>query len=264
MPRVNFSGRKRIFQRDVNIRLKSIKQSELMPEVEIDFSHYDFPSDATISIEFSNREVFEQRSFGTVGNPGFKRPSNIKDVGKEVLLYACVKVNSPDTSKGRILGMMRKVRVYGDGGEGQQRVGESFVPVIYGDLGEEVWRLDIPEDQNERPLLVVNKALTGSEALASHPTFRALVMPVVLRRILERYVLDYKEFSPSGDPSTRSEILSFAIRLAGESNLQEHDPESESFVDHASVWIDEVVRQFCAQHEFSKSFNKGFSEGAQT
>lgn len=259
MPRLNFSGRKRIFQNDVQIDFTEVRKDVLRPEVSLDLARYDFPADSAIWIEFSNTEFFWRAQFGTVGKPGFRGPSTISGIHGDVPLYARVKINAPGSDSGRILGMMQKVRVYGHRPTLKGGSSESFVAIRYTELYGEVWRLEIPDDENEVPELNIHRDLSGRTALPSDPIFRSLVMPAVLRRILEHIVIRNRRADPGDEDTVHSAILRFAIKLNDNSEVIEALPDASDYVMKAEAWIDDVVRKFSSGHRFVDSFEREFA-----
>ena len=264
MPRINYTDRKRILREHVEVEMRAVGNESYRPELEIELQGYDFPSAAEIWLELSNRQNLWRRRFGTIGNPGFNGPSVINQLSADVPLYARLKVINRSAGTAKILGLMKKVRIFGSVSPSHGSASRSFVEVQPEDLGQQVWTLDIPNDEEEAPILLVNNRIENARALATDPFFRSAVMPVVLERILERIVIGYgfKEF---GSNTTWGRILTFADRMVPADSIRDLSDGSwdETSVDAISDWIQEVVRVWSSEHTFSAVFDKAWSRGVE-
>lgn len=262
MPRLNYTGRKRILREHAIIEMREIGKESYRPELELDLEDYDFPSSAEIWLELSNRENLWRRRFGTVGSPGFTGPSVISPLSADVPLHARLKIINREAGTAKILGLMKKVRIFGTASSAQGAGSRSFVEVLSEDLGPQVWTLDIPRDEEEAPILLVNKRIENARAMVKDPLFRSVVMPTVLERVLERIILAY-EFHDFTSDSAWGKILTFADRIVP-ADAVKGLPEvtrDESSVDVINDWIQEVVRVWSAEHNFAKVFNEAWSRG---
>ncbi len=101
----------------------------------------------------------------------------------------------------------------------------------------------------EAPALIINKNVEPTwRELASSNTFRALVYPEVLRRLLSHIVEhnDLKELSEDTEESWESNWLRFAMYLGVPWPL------SSSIDEAKENWVEESVRAFCRRHDFLK------------
>ena len=67
------------------------------------------------------------------------------------------------------------------------------MPLVPADLGSQVWRLDYGQGDDMVVLKVNNRLPDFSRSVRQDPVFRGLVMPQVLRSILERALLVDRE-----------------------------------------------------------------------
>ena len=261
MPRLNFTERKRIFVEDVQVSMKKVRDWCYKPELVLDLDDYKFPPDAQIWLELSNTDMFWRKQYGTVSSPGFRGPSTIEGLRADVPLYSRVKVVNAGEGTARILGLMKRVRIFGEAGSNKAGASQSFVAVVAEDLGDEVWRIEVPEDSDEVPVLSVNEQIDGCRSMASDPTFRSLVMPAVFERILVEILIHrgHREF----DDTQWGRILQFAEQFHPADDVHEI-PEGQ--LDEASIsaisnWARDVVRSWSARHHFVDHYSKEFSRG---
>ena len=123
---------------------------------------------------------------------------------------------------------------------------ESLLPLVSADLGAEVWRLDYGQG-DDQVVLKVNDGLPDfSRAVRRDPVFRALVMPQVLRSILERALLVDREdpAEPEGRWSPWYD-LARSILPGREPPVVDVDAQDDQ-IAQADAWIDEVVEAFSA------------------
>lgn len=262
MPRLNFTGRKRIRREDAQVNLSAIGNGSYKPELALNLTPYDFPSSAKIRLELINREMLWRRGFGSIATPGFKGPSVISGLSADAPLYARLKVVDSSSGTAKILGLMRKVRVFGRIAPGQGAATQSFVEVMTEDLGQQVWRLELPDDDNEAPVLLVNKHIEQARTMATDPLFRSVVMPVVLEKVLEGILVE-SNFRKFDEDSVWSRILQFAERLSPADAVRQLPDGTidQSDVRVAKDWIQDTVRAWAVQHEFASHFDSNWNRG---
>ena len=157
--------------------------------LKLDLDRFRFPADARIRVEAWRGTASQRWDWGTVGRPAPPDETGriLKDV-PETSLFRVSVIEAGDT--GLLLGLADRLR--------PKLPVESLLPLVSADLGGEVWRFDYGRGDD----LVVLKVNEGppdfSRAVRTDPGFRALVMPQVLRSILERALLVDRE-----DPGSR-------------------------------------------------------------
>lgn len=153
-------------------------------DLKLDLDRFRFPADARIRVEAWRGTASQRWDWGTVGRsaPPDETGRILKDV-PETCLFRVSVIEAGDT--GLLLGVADRLR--------PKLPVESLLPLVSADLGGEVWRLDFGQGDD----LVVLKVSEGlpdfSRAVRTDPGFRALVMPQVLRSILERALLMDRE-----------------------------------------------------------------------
>lgn len=230
--RLNYTGRRKIRRTDARISLQPAKDGEPpIFDLALDLSRYDFPPDAQVRVEAWRGPAVQRWGIGTVAT--FEALAHAENRLSEVP-DSCqfrVAVIAPDDS-GRLLGLADRIRPV--------LPLRSLLPLReVEDLGHEVWRVHFGD--SERPELQVNSSIPGiSDLVRTDPSFRALVMPGVLRAILT-HMLFVESAEPEESDSALHEWWQFAQRLAP--SPEGARPES---VDARCDWINAVVEAFAA------------------
>lgn len=206
-------------------------------DLKLDLGGVGFPADARIRVEAWRGNASQRWDWGMVAAPAEPEESDrvLRDVPETCQFR--VSVIAADES-GLLLGLADKLR--------PKLPVESLLPLVPADLGSEVWRLDYGEGDDIAVLKVNNGLPDFSKAVRSDLVFRALVMPQVLRSILERALLVDRE-----DPEEPEGRWSPWFDLAGSilpgraPPVVGHDAQDDQ-VAHADLWIDEVVAAFSA------------------
>lgn len=128
-----------------------------------------------------------------------------------------------------LLGEVDGVRT-GERGETET---EPLIPLIPTDLNEELWRVDFG-DEALGPRVLVNKRLPNASGLLTRdPVIRGLIMPQIVRQVLEIVAVTEQQSEPWA-----ANWISFADRLG--------HPELPDGEDDGAVqdWVNNVVESF--------------------
>jgi hypothetical protein len=245
--RLNYTGRKRLRQRDLLFAIEQPPDSAPAFVANINLEEFKLSPNANVFVEAYRQTTWMRFRFGTVGN---LRPLDDLELTEfdsaEGILFR-VRVTSPD-NKGLLLAEADRIRPR-IGAEEEESNRIPLLPVKPdNDLGEEIWRVDF----TDRPILLINAAVGDWRALAKEPVFVSLVYPAVLRQILERilYVEEYFEIDDLDD--WRSQWLLFATHLLGITEA----PTEDQYDD----WINESVEVFCRRFGILSRFRTWWSE----
>ena len=248
MPRLNFTGRRRISHNHVRITVTGIGGIETF-SAELDLAGYDFPSDARVIVEAWRQLELLRFDFGTIGLPQTPASCRLSEFGTAAGLRFRVKVVSADAPRGRLLGVADRIHPTDVQQESLLRV--PLLVVRSRDLGREIWKLEFCDE----PVMVVNHRLARSKSLVQSTEFQSLVLPEVLRSVLNRIILinEVRVLDETDDWTAR--WLRFAISLPGVEPIPE-----EGGAEADLEWIDSVVGSFCRWRGVDRQFTTFWRE----
>src|SRR5690606_20352904 len=128
---------------------------------------YGLPADAPVWLEAYRNASWMQFSWGRVSEPVLPEERWLDEFDGGDGMRFRVRVTSPKESH-RILAEADRIRC---ATPDEKRHIESLLPIRVGDLGNEIWRLEL---DGEEPTLVVNRSVGDGKALARTPDFAAL------------------------------------------------------------------------------------------
>lgn len=240
--RFNYTKRRRIEQWRVEIEIYDTEDAGgAWFSAILDLEGMGLPSDARVIVEAKRHRFSSRFDWGTVANP---QPStDYRLSGMPPNPSFRVMVVASDGSS-RLLALADNLKPQrADGGA------ESLLWMEEAELGKEVWRLDFGESDN--PTMYVNRNIRGmSDVVRQDDTFRALVIPQVLRSILTRAVI-VDECDLDDDAGRWSEWMSFVAEFHDE-DLAAITYEPEVDAAAKAEWIDSAVRAF-AEKRFHAS-----------
>jgi len=238
--RFNFTGRKKINQGDITIRIVQ-SSGHISFDADLRLSDYSLAADAFVFVEAyrSVSTLWKRFPFGRVG--ALTPPPNafLDEFGHAEGILFRVKVTSRDDHSGRLLAEADRIRPRLPG-----EVDDTAEPILKtfcGDIGSEPWRLTFDDDM---PQLLINRQIGDWESLARDPTFRSLVAPAVMRAILFRIlIIDAETFDEDDDGDWRNRWLRFSESLPGSSSPP--TPVGlNSDTEEVERWIDDAVDAF--------------------
>lgn len=247
--RFNYTGRKRIKREDAIIRLL-VDGDPPSFDARLSLSHYDLPADSHVYIEAYRQTQVRRYRFGRVSLPRPEEPTYLAGLPDPGTLLFRVKIVDAYHNVGRLLAEADRIPLM-DADGGKQT---SLLRVREQDLGGELWRLDFPDDV---PLLLLEKRYGPHHLLLSSPHFRWLVLPEILRQLLDRALaVDWDDEEEEGT-SWEAQIVRHAVALAGS-----EPPEDEQDEDGRANWVVSAVKAFCRQHGFAHRYAGQLFDGA--
>lgn len=240
--RINFTGRKRLNARDVDIRVHDNTDKPAFGITKLCLRAYDLPANARVYVEAYRQMSFMRFPCGTVAQPELSACLELTEFDSPEAIRFRVKVTDTEERKGRILAELdglKDIRL------------ESLLPVRPSpEMEHEIFRLDFADDG---PTLLINEKLEDWKNVAGAPPFVSLVYPGVLRAILTRILCIEKEYLTIEDMEDwRSQWIRF---VQGQPGIAEMIPGTGDENDgDVQDWIEEAVSAFCKHNQIHSSF----------
>lgn len=237
----NRTGRRPIQRSHAVVTLRRLKEadptgdSDHCFDLQLDLSSYGFPADARVRVEAWRGNALQRWEWGTVGRPiAPAEPDRVLRDVPETCRFRVAVVKAGDS--GLLLGLADKMV--------PRRPVESILPLVLTDLGSQVWRLEFGEGDDIAELQVNNQIAGMSDVVRNDSGFRALVMPQVLRSVLERGLLVRRENLEEAESPWRP-WFDLAVDILPDDPapvLGENAQDDE--IERADKWIERVVGAF--------------------
>lgn len=237
---INFTRRKKIPQKNIEITL--IRENEVIKSfnAKINLEGFALPFDAKVFIEAYYRTDRKRFDFGTVGQIVEPQNIDLSDLGNLENLSFRIKIVDASTKFGLILAEADDIKPHKEKGD-EERIKSILGTEFNCDLGHQIWRINF----SSSPILELNKNIPNIRSLAkSDSAFFFYVYPQVIKEILT-YMFFIEQFDPQ--ESTEEWFFhwfEFAKTIYPESvpkKLNPSDPDSRLEI---SDWIDNVVNEF--------------------
>lgn len=237
----NNTGRRTIQRAHAVVTLRRLNEagpsaaSEHCFDLQLDLSSYGFPARARVRVEAWRGNAFQRWEWGAVGRlaaPG-EAARVLRDV-PETCRFRVAVVEAGDS--GLLLGLADKLA--------PRRPVESILPLVLKDLGSQIWRLEFGEGDDLVELQVNSRIAGMSDVVRNDSAFRALVMPQVLRSVLERALLVRREDPDDAEGPWRPWYdLADEVLPDDPPPVPGHDAQDDE-IEQADRWIDRVVAAF--------------------
>lgn len=236
--RFNYTSRTRVNQGDVSLSLR-MSGDDVLATATADFDDYELAADARLHLEVYKNQWFHRFDCGTVASPKLPSDAVLPGINSAENLKFRLKVVD---AAGKLLGLGDQLRPHGPAVDAAGQA-KSLLPVEQRDLGQQVWRLEFPEDSSG-PILVLNSRIDDVEELFRFDgAVQALVLPAVLRQILDHALTLDELFEQDNTEAWQAHWLRFVgtfyPREVPDSAFQTHDP------PELTEWIDDAVSAFC-------------------
>jgi len=243
--RVNFTGRKRISLADAVISLRPGTDGAADTfDAAFDLGAYKLPPDALVSVEAYRQTTRITYAFGTVARiqPASDRRLDAFD-SVEAILFR-VRVTDIGPRHGVLLAEADKIRPRIGDDDDADRL--PLLPAAPGDLGDEVWRVEI----EGKPILRLNELLFDWKEVVRSDQFRALVYPRAVCDVL-RYVLADGVRTVEDLDDWRAQWLMFATKIPGVTPIPA-SPELDA------DWLQEVATAFARRFRLLDRYQRDF------
>ena len=253
MRRLNYTGRRRIPKKKVEVWLNKSDVATYQFECRYDLSDLEFPPEARVFVEAFSLISYMRFDFGTVGHSEPPESTHLTDVLAQPLPKFRLKVVDNRQRYGLLLGVADQI--VPNRADLLDEPRQSLLPVDFCDLGDETWRLQL----DDWPVLELNQNIDNiSEAARASGAFLGLVYPEVVRRVLRHALLVEGVTDPSFDDSAWTSLwLRFACSLPQVTDPPQDD--GVAFEARAEAWIDSVVQAFCAEKSAKASLESALA-----
>lgn len=236
----NYTGRKKIDRKDVNITVRD-QRGVLFFDAELRLAAYQFPRNAEIWLEAHRQNLWMQFQWGTIA--ALRVPADRKltefDVSDGILFRVRV-VQPQGQEHHKLLGEADGVHFI-KAGEATDRRRPLLVPVPDA-LDQLMWKLDMESDP---PRLLVNEAVKPSwKEAARSPQFIALVYPEIMRRLLTRALVQEKWTEDDDGSGWTSDWMRFARNLG-----VPWPPPAPDLEADCEAWIEDAVAAFARRNQ---------------
>lgn len=250
--RINSTGRKKIKRTDIDIRLLEAKAGEpLKAKASLSLGEHAFPPESFVSIEAYHRSSGMRFDCGTVGALAIPPLLVLDEVDRTGSVLFRVKVTESGPDIGKLLGSAERVQPSSEETIDGKR---SLFPVLYRDLKEQVWKVEINE--GDRPKLILNNTIPGiGNKLQHNPLVQGLLFPAAFRIVLEKLVKEPDE-DDDEEAGWKTEWFQFCRE-----GLGIHDDPSTLDEDDRLDWVDAVVDRFCRVYRFIDGIRKMEGDG---
>lgn len=242
--RFNYTGRKRIRRSSVVIDLRREGGEHPSFSASLDLEGLSLPSDSRVYVEAYHRTEYQRYDFGTLEDIRPREETTLERTAYvENLKFRVLVVDETD-GRGLILASADQVKPV------EEDI-ECILPVVFRDLGQQIWQVAYDGDEGA-PILLLNSRIPGIESMARRdPQFLIYVYPSVTREVLTHMVF-VDGIEDMTDPSLEwhARWLRFAARLLlGETPPETLDIRDDGFDSEEAIdWIDRSVEGFCALH----------------
>jgi hypothetical protein len=244
--RLNYTGRKRIKRTHAQIgiiRGDTTDASRFLAQLNL--GEYLFPPDAKIFVEAYRQTRRIRFEYGTVAFPREVDTPVLTDFDVVEAIRFRVKVLAADGS-GKLLGEADQIAPV-DMEEAESKR-EGLLPVKPEDLGHQLWWVDF---DSGGPILLVSKRSGDWKGFTRSPHFQWLVLPAVLRLILEKLV----ELGSDADDDSETwegRWMGFASTLRGAPS----SISSSAAEEDKQQWIQDTCAAFARQSKYVGKFSE--------
>jgi hypothetical protein len=253
MRRFNYTGRRKIPESDVGVHLTVSPTGVVSFTLRLNLKNVlpPLPAGCRLIVEAYDGPRFERFEFGEAQEEML--------VSRELTGFAAtnpplfrLKLVEPADPRGRIAAHARAIRPTA-GNEPQNA--RSLLHVTTRNLGQLVYRVELPEDGHEFPTLVINETLArpddlGVRMLATHPVFVSMVMPQAVRDVLTHILFVERAEPEPDDESWRGKWISLAEQLAGDAVPNAEDNTA------ARAWIEAAAEGLARQLQAAERFKQ--------
>lgn len=237
--KLNFTERTKIPRTNVHVSLRRGEDGVLVFDPRVSLDELPVAPSARVFIEAYYRTAFMRFDCGSVSAFTLPDDRRLTEIGTTNVVRFRVKIVDDSNGEHRIVAVADDMIVSEEKPDRGGRL--PLLPVNFSDdLGQQPWRISF---EPNGPVLELNNRINDVRNVARHDAaFLALVYPAAVREVFTHILLvDHHDGQDEGD-----EWWSLWLRWAGRYNA----PALPVDEDERRLWIDDVVREFCAGQRF--------------
>jgi hypothetical protein len=248
----NYTSRRRILQRDVQIVLRST-ETDAYFDAFLRLHEYELPPTSRVIVEAYRQTDVRRYDFGTAANPVARDATDLSGLpDSDSLLFRVKVIEANGPSAGKLVAEADALRAV-DASSAQR---PSIVRVREVRLSGELWRLEF---ENESPILLLEERAGPRQVFVASREFKWLVLPTIFRELLrEATARSIEDDDPGASETWRAKILAQARSLAGE------PPANHDDSDELTGWINSAVNSFCRLNSFAQQYGYGLLSGGES
>lgn len=247
--RFNYTGRIKIPRNKADISLFVERKGRYF-RAKINLDGLQLPENARVYIDANYKGVYQRFDFGTVST--IKEPENtlLSELPETELAYFDISVVDETGKVGLLLASAKGIAV-STGGTPNDRI-----PLLYvnpTDLGNQFWKLSFDSNNDERPVLEINKNIPDVFEMARNDVkFISLVYPAAFRGVLLK-LLEQDDFDNETDTWV-NDWLKFITLTLGIKNYPSLEMENGKITPEQEAWVDDCVNEYCKRLQLFEKF----------
>ncbi|MXY67111.1 MAG: hypothetical protein F4Y47_00935 [Acidobacteriia bacterium] len=239
---VRLTGRKNIPVRSVDVRLIEGQPQKVMFSIRQSFNFNGIHRSSTLKLRFFENKGFESVNLGILddllASNGVERALDSRFSRPSCQLRV---VQSEGSEKGLLLGSTPNWTLDSDSKDHSQSQNTGILYFAVGHEDPLSWRLELRE--NDYPTIYVDESIPNAKAWAKgDPVFTSLVLPVVIRNILEAILQSTDP--PEWMVDWRNWVHQIGIH---------DDPPVNEDREERIRWIEKVVVRFAQNHKIHRN-----------
>lgn len=257
--RFNYTGRLRIQREHARITVNVPPRGVPTFTAQLELGGYKLPGEACVYVEAYRHTSHMRFDWGTVAAARPRNGCELSEFGTGEGVLFRVKVVEP--AGGHVHGRPAQLLAVANGLTPRRLVesteqSESLLPIDLREI-DEIWRLEFDPDDTTGPVLFLNRRLVPDKtALVRSMEFTTLVLPQILRVVLERILQSTDGEASEEADDWRALWLSMARRLPGVGPLPPNDDDHR---DDVEEWVNACVGAFSRSFRLEQGFSGWWS-----
>lgn len=256
---IRFTGRKQLAHSWVEVKLfDSGKGKRVSLALRNPHEFKTMPPSAHLKLRLFENKISETLAFNSLEEmrrkhyavAELKRPEAFSAPSAQLRVVA-----TDENRRGLVLGSTRRwtLRMGGDGGDDVSTEGILLLQKL--DISPRVWKLDIRDE--EHPVVYIDDKIPDPSAwVQTDPVFISCVLPAIVREVFDE-ILSTHTSEP--DLEWVKDWANWAKTLVPGENI----PWGEDRTQH-NEWIDNLLNEFCRQHDMLKNLMGKLDQGGST